>query len=244
MHYSQGFQGENQWYNLYEVSTEDTIIGSFSYNKLFLYNNYHGAYRNDDTARKIYYIPALDTSQTLLYDFSLGIGDTFIIPVNGVGCLDTIGIVSSIDSVLIGNDYRLRINFTQIVSCIAGIGSEVGLFQIHGFCFEYASGLICFKENDTIYYGDELGCSLATTIISNGQLSEPALVHPNPTTGLFTVQGATGEIQVYDLFGRLVLRTTEPQIDMSRFSKGLYFVKRVLNGVEGTAEATRKLVLH
>jgi len=59
---------------------------------------------------------------------------------------------------------------------------------------------------------------------------------PNPTTGTFTVQGITSEMQVHDLFGRLVLTTTLPQIDMSNQPKGVYIVK--------VGEAVRKLVLN
>jgi len=61
-------------------------------------------------------------------------------------------------------------------------------------------------------------------------------IHPNPTTGVFTVVGATGEIQVHDLFGRLVFSTTLPQIDMSYQPKGVYFVR--------AGQAVRKLMLN
>jgi len=47
-------------------------------------------------------------------------------------------------------------------------------------------------------------------------------VYPNPTSGKFTVANATAEIQIFDLFGRLVLRTNEAQIDMSSYPSGLY----------------------
>ena len=61
-------------------------------------------------------------------------------------------------------------------------------------------------------------------------------IYPNPTTGVFTVANATGEeIQVYDLFGRLLLRSNEQQIDIGGFSEGIYFVR--------VGRAVRKLVL-
>ena len=60
-------------------------------------------------------------------------------------------------------------------------------------------------------------------------------IYPNPTTGHFTVQGATGAIEVYDLFGRLMHSSTEPQIDMSHQPKGVYIVR--------VGEAARKLVV-
>jgi len=60
-------------------------------------------------------------------------------------------------------------------------------------------------------------------------------IYPNPTTGQFTVQGATGTITVHDLFGRLVLTANKPQIDMSAFPKGVYIVR--------VGDAVRKLVV-
>ena len=50
-------------------------------------------------------------------------------------------------------------------------------------------------------------------------------VYPNPATGVFTVAGATGEIQVYDLVGCKGLWTTKAEIDLSSYAKGVYLVK-------------------
>ena len=76
-------------------------------------------------------------------------------------------------------------------------------------------------------------------------------LYPNPTTGMVNVQftmnnvqlGA-GEIQVLDVYGRL-LRTVETchgaslQIDLSHYATGIYFV-RMVNG--GKVMAVRKVV--
>lgn len=73
-------------------------------------------------------------------------------------------------------------------------------------------------------------------IAEENQTLKIVSVYPNPTTGIFTVQGATGEIQVYDLFGRLVLRTNKREVDMSSYPAGIYMVK--------AGEAVRKLIVH
>ena len=88
--------------------------------------------------------------------------------------------------------------------------------------------------NDIIVLGTELTTCLTAWILNNNN-NTSFDIHPNPTTGAFTVKG-TGEIQVYDLFGRLVLRTNKREIDMSDFPKGIYIVS--------TGLAVRKLVLH
>ena len=77
------------------------------------------------------------------------------------------------------------------------------------------------------------GCGTAEgveDIDSNAEIT----IYPNPTTGIFTVQGER-EIEVYDLFGRLVLRSNKSQIDMGSYPKGIYIVR--------AGEAVRKLIL-
>ena len=59
-------------------------------------------------------------------------------------------------------------------------------------------------------------------------------IHPNPTTGVFTVTG-TEPVQVFDLLGNLLLRTTSREINLSSYPAGIYMVK--------IGETTQKMVL-
>jgi len=93
--------------------------------------------------------------------------------------------------------------------------------------------------NATICYLDTTTgtpCTLTTGLENLVILNESINVYPNPTTGIFTVQGATGKIQVYDLLGNLVLHTNKREIDMGSYPAGIYFVR--------AGEAVRKLILH
>ena len=117
--------------------------------------------------------------------------------------------------------------------------------------YEYVAIGNFFDDNntDTIngsYYGvyyfiDDVCVSTDSAFCANyvGVMEEPNQqsfkIYPNPTTGKFRVQGATAEIQLFDLFGRLVLRTNEPEIDMSRVPKGIYFVR--------VGEVVKKVIL-
>ena len=52
-------------------------------------------------------------------------------------------------------------------------------------------------------------------------------VYPNPATESFKVKGATGDVKVYDLAGRLVLSTTakfNQSIDVKGLAAGYYKV--------------------
>lgn len=102
---------------------------------------------------------------------------------------------------------------------LVGNDSCVGYYYVDDVCVSTDS-LTCFTETGI----DE---------VSN---EEELLIYPNPTTGIFTVQDVTGEIQVYDLFGRLVLRSNKKEIDMGSYPKGIYMVR--------VGEAIRKLILH
>ncbi len=83
----------------------------------------------------------------------------------------------------------------------------------------------------TSLYG---GCNFTEIGIEEQQEETSIAIYPNPTAGIFTVQG-TGEIQVYDLFGRLVLRTNKREIDMGSYPKGIYMVR--------AGEVVRKVIL-
>ncbi|MCK5591701.1 MAG: T9SS type A sorting domain-containing protein, partial [Candidatus Pacebacteria bacterium] len=95
------------------------------------------------------------------------------------------------------------------------------------------TGIYCLNPYyfvDDVYVGD------TTTGINDLSTSNNIRIYPNPTTGIFTVQGATGEIEVYDMVGGKVLATTKEEIDLSSYAKGIYLIR--------VGEAVRKIVLH
>ena len=61
-------------------------------------------------------------------------------------------------------------------------------------------------------------------------------IYPNPNKGVFNVVSASGEIRVYDVYGRLVLSTIKPKIDLSDKPKGIYVVR--------VGDAVGKVVIH
>ena len=61
-------------------------------------------------------------------------------------------------------------------------------------------------------------------------------IYPNPSSGIFTFTGATGQIEVFDIYGRPVLTTKESKIDLSNFPRGVYTVK--------VQEVVSKVILH
>ena len=66
-------------------------------------------------------------------------------------------------------------------------------------------------------------------------------LHPNPTTGVITVSGTTGSVQVFDLLGREIASPPKADrndgivIDLSSYPSGVYIVK--------VGERTAKVIL-
>jgi hypothetical protein len=89
--------------------------------------------------------------------------------------------------------------------------------------------------DDVCVSTDSLTC-FGEVGINKSEEPEQLSFYPNPSTGLFTVQGTVSPIQVYDLLGNLVLRTNKREIDMGNYPSGIYFVR--------AGEAVRKVVLH
>ncbi len=64
--------------NYYEAMT-DTIYDSTSYKKVFDDYGYYGAMREDTSAQQVFLIKAGDTVEHLLYDYSLSLGNLFLV---------------------------------------------------------------------------------------------------------------------------------------------------------------------
>jgi len=243
------------WDTYFLKFNEDTTIGTYQYKKLIKSNDSlqviwtDFGYIREDTNKRVY-ARLNDTSEVLIYDFSLNTGDSTIIYEYGWGYPNTYDCpmevkVDSVDSVtLLNGEVRKRwftnIQFTlpgQVV-WIEGIGGANGLL-IHDYCFVgdiLTRELLCFAENDTLKYQHPSynNCYYSTVGIKENQKKHLLKAYPNPTSGKFTVQGATAEIQIFDLFGRLVLRSNKPEIDMSSYPASIYMIK--------VGEAVRKLI--
>lgn len=150
----------------------DTLINSQTYHKLTTpfvetystgscsgtLTGYKGAIRQDITAKKVFIVPPTETTEELLYDFNMQVGDTV------KGYIATIyppaDTVISIDSVLVGSTYRKRWNINNCynIYIIEGVGSTYGLLEISPDCmFDHADySLTCFQQNGRPLYPDTI----------------------------------------------------------------------------------------
>jgi hypothetical protein len=228
------------------VMSGDTTINSKIYHKLYtpavIKSNpttscggqspgYKGAIREDTLLKKVFI--AWDTTEILLYDFNMQVGDTVKGLTEISSCPDT---VISIDSVLVGSNYHKRwfINADYNIYFIEGVGSTYGLLgQSIGQCIGQFPDLwiSCFsKDGVTLYPSLSTNCEIITSTHSINSTLNEVNIYPNPSTGSFTIDlNDTGinEIQLYDVFGNLIFRqfkSDNSKIKIDDLKAGVYFL--------------------
>lgn len=180
------------------IMTGDTTINGITYKKLqtphvnrnmsgscaFKNKGYQGAVREDASNKMIYLLKPQETSEQLLYDFNLQVGDS----IKGVLDIGMGDVVISIDSVLVRNSYRTRwnINSCYNISIIEGIGSTYGLVEPTPGCITDMAdfSLSCFQEGTQAAYPSSVSnCQTITSLTTNNLNNEPISIFPNPANG-------------------------------------------------------------
>lgn len=193
--------------------------------------------------------PGLDTTEHLLYDFNLGVGDTLPLSFNN---FQNDVCVIAIDSIFTQYGYRKRFSLsgtTPTPYLIEGIGHSGG-FIGEPLAHPYnCTNLVCFSLNDTAYYPSVGGsCNLAVGISSYGERSRISF-HPNPffiqTTLKMDNYEANTSLSVYNSFGQLVKQIDNLSGQSIIFRRdnlpgGLYFIKLMQ---DNKTLATDKLII-
>ena len=201
------------------------------------YSAYAGSIRQDSIQRKVYFLPPASMADSLLYDFTLNIGDTLKTYITQVCPFSPI-VVTNIDSVLIGTQYRKRwiVNESACISngeIIEGIGSTFGPFEWMtnlGEDGEPTGKLYCFSQNNQTlypYYSASSGCNQVTGIVNHTQ-SENIFISPNPTSNQFLIETNTTDklnIGLYDINGRGMFSADvldKSTINVTGLNEGVY----------------------
>jgi hypothetical protein len=250
------------------VISGDTVINTLTYHKLnipgmqVLTNScsiyttlgYNGAVRQDTANKIVYIVPPSSTTEQVLYDFNLQVGDT----VRGYFYPTVSGnheVVQSIDSVLVGGNYRKRWNINQPyqVAFIEGVGSTYGLIETlpGGNVTDLPSIVVtCFsQDNMTLYPNNAGSCNLITSVDSPENAAGKLKIYPNPfssettfytdkflSNATLTIYNPQGQIvkQIDNITGRTI------SLQRDNLSSGFYFV-RLLEG--NKIIATDKIII-
>ena len=231
-----------------DIMTGDTIIDSNTYKKIersgisncpfvYLIEGYVGAIRKDTVQKKVFYRSPTAQTDILLYEFGLNVGDTLAPGYIAQG----IETVDSIDSVLIGNQYRRRMHISGggIASpcfIIEGIGSNFGLLESL-VSFEFGGILMCMKVDTSVIFPsnpssgqcDTMVAGINDAVIAKFQI----MAQPNPFTDQTTIKfqnpnSKSHTLTLYNIQGRLIrsspeITSGEVVIERGNMSKGLYF---------------------
>ncbi len=223
-------------FSYYVKFTQDTTIKTKTYKKVMRSDDsshvtwYNYGYIRETSNKKVYYLANItDTIERFFYDFNVDVGDTlplFYCPLH----------VDSIDSILVGNQYRKRFNL-GIDTWIEGIGSLSGFSSI-GVCFVGGKlYLLCFTENDTIKYINPLLNFCYQGTVNINELKKDNFyfeIFPNPSNGVFKIQAnacinGSVHIEVMNYSGQIISHKNinlydTYQIDLSTYRKGLYLI--------------------
>jgi hypothetical protein len=221
----------NSYHKIYQSGTihSHCAFGNFTNNWSVIQKTYSGAYRQDTLLKKVFFVYPSASQECVLYDFSLNPGDTL----KG-GCQSGTIVISSIDSVLTGKNYRKRFNLsTSPYSIIEGIGSTSGLLEPL-FPFEYTGTLICFVQNMLTLYPDTITTCEIVTPVNEIKNTSSFTISPNPfmfqSSIISNVLLNDATIILYNSFGQKVkqMNTINGQIITllrDNLPAGLYFIR-------------------
>lgn len=227
----------------------DTTIGSYTYKKIFIsgireiclgtptgFNWFYGGLRNDSINKKVYYWNF--GSDTLLYDFSLQVGDTVYDTYNSVPLPYWDFRVNVIDSVLVGSNYHKRFNLNGGYSYIEGVGSPTGLLEPLGVAMSDLFQLMCFSYNSEFYPSSTSSCPLVDITVGISEIHtkmENLTISPNPLSSESLIEldnksDIIKEINIYNPVGELMVSdknvlSSKYIVKRNQFSAGVYFVK-------------------
>ncbi len=184
---------------------------------------YVGALRDDPPSGKVWFVFKGTTTVSLLYDYNLVTGDTLKGCLSIGGGFNTEMIVASVDSVLLGNQYRKRWIFNPCnISMsgnyitpyiIEGIGSSAGLIEpLCTYAIDwYTRYLVCVKDSSgTVFtsgYNSPYNCNLILAL--NDPETEGMMgIYPNPFSDRTRIEfGKVCEnatLTVINLYGQIV----------------------------------------
>jgi hypothetical protein len=230
------YGGCEYYYNKIEG---DTVIGNYTYKKVFetaLNGNeyfYKAGIRQDALTGKVY-VKLYDNyfcgeTDTLLYDFSLQVGDTLKQCHDITGGCDDCSIID-VDSINLGNYWLKRAYTNNGFSIIEGIGCTGGLIDgWSGWEFGYTI-LSCYSINGEPVFPDS---TCIMTEINYNFYPNKSLVNifPNPATSFITINVIGGqpidEAIIYNHLGQKVLVAVPVNntVDVSKQKPGMYMVE-------------------
>ena len=233
----------------------DTIINSITYHKIYVLGDttlnvvnskYYGAIR-EDSIKKIHFIKYnCNNEEIILYDFSKNVNDNFKTKIGYEWCEIPEGIhnetIKSVDTVLIDNEFRKKINLYTSYNddnWIQGIGSLNDLFYpintLRITTCICSWELVCFKQDDKVLYLNPQYNSCFPTVGINEIIKKnnSFSIFPNPVSEISLIKwnetNQFTKLEIFDVLGRTiqkirVVNVKSITINKNLFNEGIYFI--------------------
>lgn len=187
-----------------------------------------------------------DTDEILIYDFGLGLMDTFTLAPSLNPNRENKFLVTAIDAiVLLNGDLRRQITLESVdvqsnntLTWVEGIGDlDIGPFYYHSFhILEFGANLLCAYQEDNIHVYQNPAydsCFFIPTAVEELDINSDIKIYPNPVDDLLTLdlsetnQSFT-EINIFNALGELVYQNDKPititEINIRELQTGIYFL--------------------
>ncbi len=233
-YWSGGFEPQITYYE-FAKTNGDTIIDGKQYT-IITRPNYPTCFIREDNGLvycKYSSNPSYYTSEFLLYNFNLQVGDTMqtVLIYDGLYEYWTLRVVSE-GSLLVGDTYHKKIVLSgwNEITFIEGVGSMQGLFYQEIPPTEWFSFLTCFSMNDTIFSLNGDGSTRAGTCWEITDIKEPEsstiTVSPNPTSNFIRINAPQiSKAELFTINGQKVLETKSQNINLMDYESGIYVLK-------------------
>lgn len=248
----------------------DTIINRKSYVKVYYSDdniidtnydvnstliNYSYIFAVRDSAKKVFTIKANQSSEKLVYDFGLSVGDTMNHYLDYSSFSIGISVLSRIDSFLVNYPaphFRKKYFYSgQLSSSFNQFGEIEGMATAFfgRMDSEIRSGgcvrMACIQQKDLYIYKscDTCDCYSILVDIIRSNLDEKSIgeikVYPNPFSDIINIDFSTNQIagivKILDVSGREVLNrkvnhNKSIEINLSEVQSGVYIVSLETNG--------------
>ena len=230
------------------IVSNDTTIGSETYHKLFIpylrsdstgctsnsvtQGIYKGCIREDISAKKVYYVKPSFSTEKLLYDFNLQVGDTIFGELEAP-TKDTVISIDSIETWGSGGGWvkRWLINSCYNIYIIEGVGSTYGLIEPSPGCApdnmeRDIMCMVCTLPTTGYYYPAITDCDMITSVNSIAK-DYNVEIFPNPSNNSFQIDFKNHlfqELTISNLLGDIVLKENIRSLNK-------LFIKDLDNGI-------------
>lgn len=233
--------------------SNDTVIGTETYHKLFIpylksdstgctsasvtQGIYKGCIREDLSAKKVYYVKPFLSSEKLLYDFNLQVGDTIHGELEVPGLAkDTVISIDSVEAWGSGGGWVKRwfINSCYNIYIVEGVGSTYGVIEASPGCApdnmeRDVMCMVCQTSTTSYYYPAITDCGMITSVNTIAKESDVE-IFPNPSNGSFQIDFNNNLFQriiISNLLGDVLLKeniNTSSNFLVKNLENGVYIL--------------------